>query len=134
MPFHPFRQAIESPMSISEKSSVDETPMFAARLTPYRSLSAKGFILLMCFVGVTCFISGMLFLAIGAWPVFGFFVLDAFLIWLAFKMNYRSARGYEEIAVWPHKVKVRRFNAAGRVTEHVFNPMWTRFRVDRHEE
>ncbi len=111
-----------------------EDPLFAARLMPYRSLGKTGFLLLMAFVGLTCFISGMMFLAMGAWPVFGFFGLDAFLIWLAFKLNYRSGRAYEEIAIWKDELEFRQISPSGKISIHHMNPFWTRFNVDRHEE
>jgi len=112
---------------------VDE-PIFAARLTPYRSLGRAGYLFLMAFVGATCFISGMLFLVIGAWPVLGFFGLDILLVWLAFKLSYRSGRAWEEIAVWKHQLEFRQFSPSGKPTIHEFNPYWTRFKVDRHDE
>lgn len=121
-------------MSNLEDDKSDHEQLFAARLTPYRSLGRKGFILLMCFVSVTCFISGILFLSIGAWPVFMFFGLDILLVWLAFKLNYHSAKGYEEIAVFRDEVKIRQFAPSGRITTHSFNPFWTKFNVERHEE
>ena len=111
-----------------------DKPIFAARLTPYRSLSEKGFVLLMLFVGVSCFASGILFVSIGAWPVFGFFGLDALLIWGAFKLNYRSGRAFEEIAVWRDDIEFRQVSPAGRARIHRLNPFWTRFVVERHEE
>ena len=109
-------------------------PDFAATLFPHRSLSPAGFAILMGFVGVTCFVSGMLFLMIGAWPVLGFFGLDVAIIWFAFRANYRSGKAFEEIAVWPHDLLVRKISPTGKVREHRFNPFFARFRVDRHEE
>ncbi|MEP3666746.1 MAG: DUF2244 domain-containing protein, partial [Roseibium sp.] len=53
-----------------------EEPFFSAVLTPYRSFSPRGFMVFMLCVGAVSFISGVAFLAIGAWPVFGFFGLD----------------------------------------------------------
>lgn len=117
-----------------EEHIIEDEPIFAARLTPYRSLGSTGFMLLMVFVGVTCFVSGMLFLAIGAWPVFGFFGLDVLLIWFAFKMSYRSGKAWEEIAVWKHQLEFRQISPSGKVIIHEFNPFWTRFTVDRHDE
>ena len=111
-----------------------EKPIFAARLTPYRSLGKRGFLILMLFVGLTSFISGMMFLMMGAWPVFGFFGLDALAIYVAFRINYRDARGYEEIAIWPHELQLRQVAPSGKTNTHSFNPFWTRFEVDRHRE
>ncbi|MCF6320836.1 MAG: DUF2244 domain-containing protein [Rhizobiaceae bacterium] len=103
-------------------------------LTPYRSLSRNGFIVLMSIIGVSCFISGMLFLAIGAWPVMIALGIDVLVIWLAFKLNYRSARRYEEISLWRDEVRVRKVSPSGKATEFSFNPFWAKFMVDRHEE
>jgi uncharacterized membrane protein len=118
---------------MSDQLPVDD-PIFAARLSPYRSLGPTGFWILMGFVAVTCFISGVLFLVIGAWPVFFFFGLDVLLIWGAFKLSYRSGKAYEEIAVWRHHLEFRKISPTGKTTTHKLNPFWTRFQVERHEE
>ncbi len=58
----------------------DIDPLFAARLTPYRSLGKKGFLIFMIVLSAICFGAGILFVMIGAWPVFGFLGLDVLLI------------------------------------------------------
>jgi uncharacterized membrane protein len=88
----------------------------------------------MAILAVICASSSIVFFALGAWPVVGFFGLDILLIWLAFQLNYRSGRAVEEVAIWPHDLLVRKISPAGKVREHRFNPFWTRFRVDRHDE
>jgi uncharacterized membrane protein len=112
----------------------ETAPYFAARLFPHRSLSQRNFALLMAILALICLSSSIVFFALGAWPVVGFFGLDVLLLWLAFKLNYRSAKAFEEVAVWPHDVLVRKISPAGKVREHRFNPFWTRFRIDRHDE
>ncbi|MCG6859075.1 MAG: DUF2244 domain-containing protein [Salaquimonas sp.] len=112
----------------------DEAPVFAARLTPYRSLGPRGFFALMAVIGGTWFIAGIMLMSVGAWPIVGFFGLDFLIVWLAFKMNYRAARAFEDVAIWPHDLVVRQVSPRGKVTEHRFNPFWTRFVVDRHDE
>lgn len=111
-----------------------DRPIFAARLTPHRSLSRNGFLILMAFVGLISFCAGVMFLKVGAWPVIGFFGLDVLIFWFAFQMNYRSGRVVEELAVWPHQLTVRQTAPSGRRREYRLNPFWTRFRVDRHAE
>ena len=54
--------------------------LFSALLTPHRSLNRTGFLVLMAFVCVVSFAAGMVFLLMGAWPVFGFFGLDVLAI------------------------------------------------------
>ncbi len=117
-----------------QSSPIETKPEFEAVLTPHRSLSKTGFIILMIFVSVSCFASGIFFLIAGAWPVMITMGLDVLAIWIAFKINYRSARQYEEIKIWPHQVLVRKVSPSGKAIEHLFNPFWTKFDVKRHEE
>jgi uncharacterized membrane protein len=111
-----------------------DQPFFSAVLTPYRSLSPRGFMILMLCIGMVSFLSGMMFLSIGAWPVFGFFGLDAFLIWLAFRMNYASARAYEEVSISAHELVIRKVGPGKRHQEFRFNPFWVRLSVTKLED
>lgn len=99
---------------------------FSAVLTPYRSLSRRGFIVMMAAVSSVCFTAGMVFFMAGAWPVFGFFVLDVMLIYTAFKLNYRSARAYETISISGNRLTVTKVHASGRSNCWTFNPYWAR--------
>ena len=111
-----------------------QPPIFAAVLTPHRSLGRTGFIVLMTFIAVSCLASGVFFMIAGAWPVMITMGLDVLAIWIAFKLNYRSGRQVEEISVWLHKLSVRKISPSGKVKEFQFNPFWVRFMVDRHRE
>lgn len=113
--------------------SQNPKPDFIAELVPYRSLSINGFIFLMLFVGATCFLSGVMFLVMGAWPVFIFMALDVLVIWFAFKINYRAGRIKERVYVGRDELKVEHYDAKGRMVAHIFNPFWTRFEISRHE-
>ncbi|MCL4765595.1 MAG: DUF2244 domain-containing protein [Hyphomicrobiaceae bacterium] len=99
---------------------------FHAVLTPHRSLSPAGFVMLMTAVGVISFAIGILFLLTGAWPVFGFFALDVMLIYGAFKLNYRSGRGFELVDVTREQLTVTRVHPSGRSESFEFNPFWAR--------
>src|SRR4029078_9097194 len=68
---------------------------FRALLTPHRSLSPTGFMILMGAVCLVSFGTGLLFYLLGAWPVIGFMGLDVLLIYVAFRLNYREGRLYE---------------------------------------
>jgi uncharacterized membrane protein len=108
-----------------------EPPLFSATISPHRSLSRRGFNILMAVVGVASFALGVGFLSMGAWPVFGFFGLDAALIYWAFRRNYFDARAYEQINLSRDRLHVKRVTAHGRAREFEFNPYWTRLIVDR---
>ena len=100
--------------------------LFSALLTPHRSLNRTGFLVLMVALCAISFAAGMVFLLMGAWPVFGFFGLDVLAIWWAFRLNFRSAKACEEITVTHSELRVRRTSHRGHVVEWVLNPLWVR--------
>ena len=112
-----------------------EPPIFAATLTPYRSLGPRGFLILMGCLGGASFATGVVFILLGAWPVFGFFGLDVFLVYLAFRINYRAANAYEQVTVTASELTVRKVTPRGRVRQQwTANPLWVRLQQDIHEE
>jgi uncharacterized membrane protein len=113
---------------------LDQPELFSARLTPHRSLNRTGFLVLMTFITVISFAAGVLFWWIGAWPVFGFFGLDVLVIYWAFRINFRSARAFEEISVTPSELRVRRVSHRGHVMEWVLNPLWVQLDQKTHAE
>jgi len=96
-------------------------------LLPYRSLSRKGFIVLMLAIAAVSFIGGAVFVAMGAWPITGFFGLDAVLFYLAFRLNYRAGRLSEKIELTGHELRVTRIHPSGKAECWNFNPYWVRF-------
>lgn len=111
-----------------------ERPFFSALLTPHRSLGARGFMVLMLAVGGTCFVSGLVFMAIGAWPVVGFLGLDVLLVWLAFRWNYRTGRAYEQVSISLTEIVIRKVSHYGELQEFRFNPAWVRLAIAREED
>jgi uncharacterized membrane protein len=108
--------------------------LFSALLTPHRSLSRSGFLVLMGFIGLVSFAAGVVFLAIGAWPVLGFFGLDVLAIYWAFRINFRDAKASEEIRITASELRVRRISHRGHVVEFVFNPLWVQLDQKIHAE
>jgi uncharacterized membrane protein len=118
----------------SDNDRNPEPTIFSAVLTPNRSLSPTGFLIFMLVLGGISFAAGVLFLMLGAWPVFGFFGLDVLLVYWAFKVNYRTARAYEVVTVTPTELTVRKVSHHGRVRQWRLNPLWVRLDRDEHEE
>ena len=116
----------------NEPREPEGEPLFSAVLTPHRSLSPTGFVVVMLAIVSCSFSAGLAFWMMGAWPIVGFFGLDIFLIQLAFRMNYRAARASEEITVSRAEVTVRRTAPDGRTSEVTLNPFWARLDVERH--
>lgn len=124
---------------MTDRNDFDALPeahpeLFSALLTPHRSLSRTGFIVLMAAVTVISFAAGIVFLRMGAWPVFGFFGLDVLVIYWAFRVNFRRAAAFEEITVNPWELRVRRVDHRGHRMEWSFNPLWVRLGRESHEE
>jgi uncharacterized membrane protein len=111
-----------------------EPTLFSALLTPHRSLGSVGFIVLMAVIAAVSFAGGVVFYIVGAWPVAGFFGLDALLIYWAFRVNYRAADAYEEVTVTPSELRVKKVTHKGAVSEWSLNPLWTRLERESHEE
>jgi uncharacterized membrane protein len=108
--------------------------LFSALLTPHRSLSRAGFLVLMVFVSLVSFAAGIAALLMGAWPVLGFFGLDVLAIYWAFKINFRHARASEEIRITPSELRLRRVSHRGHVIEFVLNPLWVQLDQKIHTE
>ena len=111
-----------------------EPALFSAVVTPHRSLSHAGFLIVMAAVGGISFVAGTAFLLLGAWPVFGFFGLDVLLVYWAFRVNYRAAAAFEEVIVTAGELRVRQVSHRGKASEWAFNPLWVRLEREGNEE
>lgn len=125
----------EDSQADSEGAGVaDADPGFRALLTPHRSLSPPGFLILMLAIGVVSFGTGLVFLMMGAWPVLAFCGLDVALIYLAFKLNYRAARMHEIVHLTEAALLVKRVQPNGNEESWTFNPYWVRLSVEEDEQ
>jgi uncharacterized membrane protein len=111
-----------------------EPELFAALLTPHRSLNRTGFVLVMGLLSAVSFATGIAFLVMGAWPVCGFLGLDVLAIYVAFRINFRRALACEQISVTASVLRLRRISHRGHVVELVFNPLWVRLDQERDDE
>lgn len=107
-----------------------ERVVFDALLTPHRSLSPRGFLVLMAVICTISFTAGWIFLLMGAWPVVGFLGLDVLLIYVAFRINYRRARTYESLRLTPRALTVRRVSHWGEASHWRFQPTWLQVLMD----
>lgn len=105
---------------------ISDPALFSATITPHRSLGRSGFLAVMIAVGGLSFVAGLVFLALGAWPIIGFLGLDVLLVFLAFRANYRSAAAYEQVLVTASELRVRKVGHRGETSEYTLNPLWAR--------
>ncbi|HEV2957047.1 MAG TPA: DUF2244 domain-containing protein [Xanthobacteraceae bacterium] len=118
----------------ADNAALEEPTLFSAVLHPHRSLGRTGFIVLMCLIGGISFAAGLVFFLAGAWPVMGFFGLDVLLVYIAFKVSYRSAAAYEQVTMTASTLTVRKVSHRGEVAEWTLNPVWVRLQREANEE
>jgi len=99
---------------------------FERVLLPHRSLPPHGFHVLMGLLGIISIAVGIGFVSIGAWPICGFFGLDVALLYLAFRLNYRSARQCETLRLADDQFTVERVGIYGERRLWRFQPFWLR--------
>jgi uncharacterized membrane protein len=122
-------------MSSSTASPVPPDAFFFERvLLPHRSLPRRGFHVLMLLLGLVSLAVGIGFVAIGAWPIFGFFGLDVAALYLAFRLSYRSARQREVVRLAGDDFTVERVSIYGERTEWRFQPFWLRIILEERAD
>jgi uncharacterized membrane protein len=104
------------------------------RLSPHRSLSTRNFRILMAVFAIACLISSLPFLILGAWPIAGFMGLDVAIFYVAFRVNYRDARAYEDVLVTPIDLSLAKVSANGARREWHFSPSFVRLERQEIEE
>ena len=118
-------------MSEKREQTQAQPGAFHAILRPYRSLAPGGFAVMMALLAGLSVITGVVFYVAGAWPVTGFLGLDVLLVYIAFKLNYRSGRLYETVDLTPARLVWTRVHPSGRQERFDCNPYWAR--VDLRE-
>ncbi len=119
--------------STSAGEGMPSSALFSATLLPHRSLSRKGFVVLMVAIAGASSTAGLAFALRGAWPVAVFCGLAVGLVYLAFRLNYHAARLSERIILSSAELRVTRLHPSGRAESWSFNPYWVRFQHERRD-
>jgi uncharacterized membrane protein len=107
---------------------------FAATLSPHRSLPPRGFFWVMMVLAGGSFCASLGCVIAGAWPVTGFFGLDVALVYLAFRLSYRSARQIENVRLTQAALDVERVSIRGDRRRWRFEPFWLRVVFEESDE
>ncbi len=108
--------------------------LFDAVLAPHCSLPPAGCRLLFGGLAVIGAAAGAAFLALGAWPVLGFFGLDLALLAWCFHLTYRRGRLRERLRLTPDALTLERTGPSGAVERVRLPPWWLRVEIDENEE
>jgi uncharacterized membrane protein len=106
-------------------------PLFAATLTPHRSLTPTGKRIVVSLVAAMALVPGLVFYVAGAWPVVGFMGLDVLGIWAAMRWSQQGGKGYEVLTLWPAALELKKVDAKGAAETLAFVPATVRFLLDR---
>ena len=112
-------------------TKIQAKPLFAATLTPHRSLSPSGKRVVIGLVAALALVPGIVFYVAGAWPVVGFMGLDVVAIWIALTVSMRGGRAYEVVTLWPGTLEVKKIDSKGAEDVLTFIPFNVRFVIDR---
>ena len=107
---------------------------FRAILTPHRSLSPLGFLVLMGVIVAFNLTAGVGFYLLGAWPIVGFMGIDVALVWWAFRLNYARANARELIEVTEHELILDREVRGRRLEQRRFTRGWVRVELEEDRE
>ncbi|MXQ11541.1 DUF2244 domain-containing protein [Microvirga makkahensis] len=118
-------------MAVSKATFEDEAdrfekPVFSAVIRPHRSLSPRGFRILMALVCLVSVAASLPFVFMGFWPIAGFFGLDFLGLYIAFRVSYRQGLAFEQLELTPIRLLLRKVSDRGEAREWQFNPLWTR--------
>jgi len=108
----------------SGQEAQTERPIFEALLYPHRSLGRKGYTILLAGTAAIVGVYGLVFLVIGAWPIFGFLGGEWLLFWFLFRKNHRGDDRAERIRLYPDYLLFERFDKRGGLTAERLQPYW----------
>ena len=101
-------------------------PLERLTIWPHRSLSRKGFLVLITILAGLLSTIGVGFFLAGAWPVIGFLGLELLVVWGAFKLNYRAAKVRETIETNTETLKIEHTDERGKSAITEFPVGWLR--------
>ena len=93
-------------------------------LWPHRSLSQRGFTILLLCLGSLAIAIGLGFFLIGAWPVIGFMGLELGVLYAAFRLNYRDGKASEQVMIHATGLDLIRISSKGKQENACFDSHW----------
>ena len=103
--------------------------LYSITLKPYRSLNKIGFITMMIVLCGFSFITGIIFMKKGAWPVFGFFGLDILLIYIFFRLSFKSGKEFEVINLTKKKLIIKKYKEKKIIKTFILDANWVKIQI-----
>ncbi len=103
---------------------------FSRVLRPHRSSSERAVKIVTGFVLCLFIPTGMVFLLVGAWPVFGFMGLEVIALIFALRYNHKVGSAFEAITLTDNEFRHSKVNHWGKRKHTSFQPQWLQVRID----
>ena len=82
-------------------------------------------------LGFISFVAGIIFMIKGAWPVFGFFGLDVLLVYIFFKINFRSGKKKEILILTKNQLIVEFYNSKKISKTYYLDATWLQIHLSK---
>ena len=126
-------QSSQQGMSATAAAESDP-PVFEALLYPRRSLSPRGFAILILATGVIGFAYGMAFWLMGAWPIFGFCGTEWLLFVYLFRKHLNGDKRRERLRLYRDRLMVETISPKGERQLYRFQPYWLQVILEEPDE
>jgi len=108
----------------------DDDIRFSRVLRPHRSSSERAVKIVTGFVLCLFIPTGMVFLLVGAWPVFGFMGLEVIALIFALRYNHKVGSAFEAITLTDKEFRHSKVDHWGKRKHTSFQPQWLQIRID----
>ena len=107
-----------------------DPPVLALTLWPHRSLSRRGWTVVLALLAVGLMVPLLPLIGTkAAWGMLPFLVAALVAVFLAVRRSHLDARLVEELRLWPDLITVERREPDGTVRRWQANPFWVRARL-----
>lgn len=103
---------------------------YSAVLRPHRSLRRQTATTVVLVLAGFWFLIGLVFVAVGAWPVLPFLGLEVLLLYAFFRLNERAGNVSEAINLTAAALTVRRVDPWGKHSLVSFPPRWLQVNLE----
>lgn len=107
------------------------TPLFAAELTPHRSLGTRGGWIVAGLCVVLAALPTLAFASLGAWLIVGLMAIDVVAIVVALYVCLRQGKRREHVVVWADQIEWTATDAKGDRSLRRFDPRTVRLLLER---
>lgn len=107
-----------------------ETVYLDAVLTPNRSLTRQGLLIVLGTILLAGSTTGLMFWSLGAGPILAFIGADVLIVSIAFWLAWRRQREETRVTITAQSIHLSHMDARGRQTEAVLPSAFTRIELD----